>query len=166
MSRAVFGSIVHSITFGELEVIENGAVVFDSATGIISDIFQGPYDEFLRSELVPIESIMDCRGKIIIPGFVDAHCHAPQYMFSGTGMDLPLLQWLEKYTFPCESKFADDDFARRGFEKSISRHLKCGSTFCSYFGTLHRSACEILADVVSVVGQRAFIGKVSMDRKD
>ena len=63
-------------------------------------------DEFLVSGLVPTVHILDCRGKLILPGFVDAHCHAPQYMFTGTGMDLPLLQWLEKYTFPCESRFA------------------------------------------------------------
>ena len=32
-----------------------------------------------------------------MPGLVDGHAHAPQYAFTGTGMDLPLLEWLETY---------------------------------------------------------------------
>lgn len=36
-----------------------------------------------------------------------------QYAFTGTGMDLPLLQWLETHTFPVEARFADPSFARK-----------------------------------------------------
>jgi cytosine/adenosine deaminase-related metal-dependent hydrolase len=79
-------------------------------------------------------------------------------------MDLPLLEWLEKYTFPCESKFSDIDFARVAYAKSVRRHLKCGTTFASYFATLHNEASEILANIINQMGQRAFIGKISMDR--
>jgi cytosine/adenosine deaminase-related metal-dependent hydrolase len=101
---------------------------------------------------------------MILPGFVDAHCHAPQYVFTGTGMDLPLLAWLEKYTFPSEAKFKNTDFAKMAYEKSIKRHLKCGTTFASYFATIHNNAGKVLVDVISQSGQRAFVGKVSMDR--
>ena len=141
---AIFGSIVHSLALGELEIIEEGAIVFDKISGVIIEVFRGSLDDFKASSLVDDADLRDCSGKLLIPGFIDAHCHAPQYVFSGTGMDLPLLQWLEKYTFPCESKFQDDDFARAGFEASVRRHLKCGTTFSSYFGTLHTSACQIL----------------------
>jgi len=41
--------------------------------------------------------------------------------------------------------------------------LNCGTTTASYFATLHKSATEILADIVELSGQRAFIGKVNMD---
>ena len=41
------------------------------------------------------------------------HAHAPQYAFAGTGMDMPLLQWLETYTFPCETKFSDLEHAQK-----------------------------------------------------
>ena len=47
-----------------------------------------------------------------MPGLVDTHCHGPQYHNAGTGTDLPLLEWLERYTFPTEARFADADFAR------------------------------------------------------
>ena len=50
---------------------------------------------------------------VLIPGMIDTHVHAPQFAFTGTGYDLPLLEWLNKYTFPCESRFKDLDFARK-----------------------------------------------------
>lgn len=165
MRKAIFGSIVHSKSSQEVEIIEEGAIIFNENTGVIvEELFVGSLEDLKATNIVDADDILNYSGKIIVPGFVDAHCHAPQYVFSGTGMDLPLLLWLEKYTFPCESRFQDNDFARIGFEKSIKRHLKCGTTFSSYFGTLHNSACEILVEVIKEMGQRAYVGKVSMDR--
>ena len=79
-------------------------------------------------------------------------------------MDLPLLQWLEKYTFPTESRFSDLEFARNVYSKSVRRHLRNGTTFACYFATIHNSAAKVLVDVIADAGQRAFVGKVSMDR--
>ena len=56
-----------------------------------------------------------------MPGLVDAHTHAPQYVFAGTGMDVPLLDWLSKYTFPTEAKFHDTDFARSSYTRAVVR---------------------------------------------
>ena len=57
--------------------------------------------------------------QFLIPGFVDTHIHAPQYVFTGTGYDLPLLQWLEKYTFPSESRFGNTEFAKDAYRKVV-----------------------------------------------
>ena len=51
--------------------------------------------------------ILDYTGKIITPGLVDLHLHAPQYSYCGTAMDLELLDWLQQYTYPEESHYAD-----------------------------------------------------------
>ena len=59
--------------------------------------------------------VIDNKGKIIVPGFVDLHVHAPQYKYRSTGMDLELLDWLNSYTFPEESKFKDDEYAKKIF---------------------------------------------------
>jgi cytosine/adenosine deaminase-related metal-dependent hydrolase len=162
-SRILIGSIVHSLAFGEIQIIDNGAIVYDQNGEILEllDLSKTPLSSEITSS---VKEIDDWTGKLIIPGFIDAHCHAPQYVFSGTGMDLPLLLWLEKYTFPCEAKFENEEFARKAYEKSIKRHLKCGTTFASYFATIHTSACKVLVDVIQQMGQRAFVGKVSMDR--
>lgn len=167
--HALIGSIIHSIRFGEVEKFERAALSYEPETGIIQHLFDlqniDEHEQF--QSLVnagKIINVQDHTGKLIIPGFVDAHCHAPQYPFAGTGMDLPLLQWLEKYTFPCEAKFSNTDFARYAYGKSIQRHLKCGTTFASYFATIHLDACKVMVDILNEVGQRAYVGKVSMDR--
>ncbi|KAJ1412697.1 hypothetical protein B484DRAFT_335729 [Ochromonadaceae sp. CCMP2298] len=160
--RALLGSFVHSVSFGEIEMIENGLMIYlvNGTIEALLDLDTTPFDRSLLAHL----DVTDYTGKIIMPGFVDAHVHAPQYVFSGTGMDLPLLAWLEKYTFPAEARFSDTDFARLAYSRSIKRHLKCGTTFASYFATIHQPAGKVLVDVLQAVGQRAFVGKVSMDR--
>ncbi len=49
-----------------------------------------------------------------MPGFVDTHTHAPQHVNLGNGLDIRLLEWLEKYTFPAETKFKDTEYASKG----------------------------------------------------
>eukprot|EP00128_Syssomonas_multiformis_P000886 Colp12_sorted_trinity150504_noHs@21336 len=104
------------------------------------------------------------RGKFLIPGFVDVHCHAPQYAFTGTGLDLPLLDWLNKYTFPTEARFKEIEYAKQIYNRSVRRHLSAGSTTCCYFASLHVPATRALVDIIEKAGQRAFVGKVNMDR--
>jgi cytosine/adenosine deaminase-related metal-dependent hydrolase len=162
--NVLLGSVVHSVQFGEIELIDQGMIVYsnDGCIDQIIDLDRVAVDK--KALYQRFRSVVDYTGKLILPGFIDAHCHAPQYVFSGTGMDLPLLAWLEKYTFPCEAKFGDVTFARNAYEKAIRRHLKCGTTFAAYFATIHNSGGKVLVDVIKRVGQRAFVGKVSMDR--
>ncbi len=56
-----------------------------------------------------------------MPGLVDTHIHAPQYCNTGTGYDLKLLGWLDKYTRPTEAKFNDLEFARDVYRKVVVR---------------------------------------------
>ncbi|KAL2915817.1 hypothetical protein HK105_204518 [Polyrhizophydium stewartii] len=102
--------------------------------------------------------------QFLVPGLVDTHIHAPQYVFTGTGYDLTLLQWLEKYTFPREAAYGDTEYARETFGKVVRRTVRCGTTTACYYATTHLAATKALADVVHEVGQRAFVGKVNMDR--
>lgn len=54
-----------------------------------------------------------------MPGFIDTHIHAPQFAQNGLGLDMELLDWLNTYTFPLESKFADKDFASKIYKNVI-----------------------------------------------
>lgn len=58
-------------------------------------------------------------SEFFMPGLVDTHIHASQYPFSGSNVDLPLLQWLTKYTFPTELKFKNLDFAEEVYTKVV-----------------------------------------------
>ena len=54
-----------------------------------------------------------------MPGLVDTHVHAPQYVNSGRGYDKRLLDWLDKYTFPTESKFRELEYASQVYTKAV-----------------------------------------------
>ena len=56
--------------------------------------------------------VLDYTGKIITPGLVDLHLHAPQYSYCGTAMDLELLDWLQQYTYPEEAHYADPAYGK------------------------------------------------------
>ena len=58
-------------------------------------------------------------SQFLMPGLVDTHIHAPQYVNSGTGYDLMLLDWLNTYTFPTEARFKQIDFASDVYVKAV-----------------------------------------------
>ncbi|CAI5724695.1 unnamed protein product [Hyaloperonospora brassicae] len=155
------GTVVHSIALNCVQVFAPGLIGVDDTTGkivFVRDISDsGPGAE-------TFDACVDVGDHLLLPGFIDGHAHAPQYAFLGVGMHLPLLQWLETYTFPYEAKFANRAHAQNVYDKAVRRHLNNGTTTCSYFATVHLDACKVLVDVVEQSGQRAFVGKVNMDR--
>ncbi|KAK3930206.1 Guanine deaminase [Frankliniella fusca] len=102
-------------------------------------------------------------GQMLLPGFVDAHVHAPQFPNAGLGYDKTLLDWLETYTFPLEARYADQDFAARVYDAVVRRCLSAGTTLACYFATIHPESSLELARCVVRAGQRALIGKVNMN---
>lgn len=63
-------------------------------------------------------------SEFFMPGLVDTHIHAPQYSYAGTGLDMPLLEWLKVHTFPVESRFSDLDLARRVYTQVVVSFLE------------------------------------------
>ncbi len=63
-------------------------------------------------------------SEFLMPGMVDTHIHASQYSYTGTALDLPLLEWLNTYTFPVEAKYKDLDFANNVYTKVVVSSLK------------------------------------------
>lgn len=108
--------------------------------------------------------LYDYSGKIIIPGLTDLHLHAPQYSFAGTGMDLELLYWLYKYTFPEESKYGDLEYAKKNYKVFVYDLLKSATTRASIYATIHVNSTLLLMDMLEEKKIVAYVGKVSMDR--
>lgn len=106
------------------------------------------------------EVIELAEGRMLCPGFIDTHCHAPQYSYSGTATDKPLMEWLEAYTFPSEQRMEEQSQAKHVYSKVVKRLLLHGTTTAVYFATIHAGATKELAKVIETYGQRAFVGKV------
>lgn len=75
-----------------------------------------------------------------------------------------MLDWLNTYTFPLESSFSDLEKAARVYNRVVARKLSHGTTTACYYATVHVEATNLLADICQSRGQRAFVGRVCMDR--
>lgn len=94
----------------------------------------------------------------------DTHIHASQYPNAGVFGKSTLLDWLNTYTFPLESSFSDLNKAGRVYNRVVARTLSHGTTTACYYATVHVPATNLLADICQSRGQRAFVGRVCMDR--
>lgn len=108
--------------------------------------------------------VIDHTGKMVIPGLIDLHVHAPQYSYRGMGMDKELIDWLDTYAFPEESKFCDLAYAKEAYDYFVEGLYKSATTRASIFGTIHREATELLMAKLHECGMAAYVGKVNMDR--
>lgn len=76
---------------------------------------------------VPYDAGKDMRGKLLIPGIVNCHCHAAMTLLRGIGSDLPLDRWLYEAVFPVEDRMRTDDFIA-GNELAMLELLASGVT--------------------------------------
>lgn len=108
--------------------------------------------------------VLDYTGCLITPGMTDLHLHAPQYSYCGTAMDLELLDWLQRYTYPEEARYADPAYARQGYAHFTHDLLHSATTRACIFATLHTDATLELMRQLEAAGLYAYVGKLNMDR--
>ncbi|MHB1124442.1 MAG: guanine deaminase [Ramlibacter sp.] len=109
---------------------------------------------------VPVEQLP---GRIIAPGFIDLHIHFPQTDVIGSPAE-GLLPWLEDYTFPHESRFADEAHAAERATFFVDELLRHGVTTALAFGTSHPESVDALLGEAQRRGMRMIAGKVLQDR--
>jgi len=185
----VCGTIAHAPRFGHVQILDEAVVIVDSTGKVLLVATKGSRVEeeseilawvqrFNVGTCTPVvqseserasggghmDVIRLARGQVLVPGFIDTHIHAPQYSYTGTATDKPLMEWLNHYTFPAERRLADEKIAARVYSTVVERTLRSGTTTALYFATIHLPASKILADIAHQRGQRAFVGKVCMDR--
>jgi guanine deaminase len=106
---------------------------------------------------------IDHQGKLLMPGFIDSHVHAPQLdVIASYGT--ALLDWLETYTFPAERRYADAEVSRSGAERFLDALLAHGTTSAVVFPTVHKTSVDALFEAARVRGMRVVAGKCLMDR--
>ncbi|KKO98632.1 hypothetical protein THAR02_09262 [Trichoderma harzianum] len=170
----LLGTFVHSKTQQDLDFLHKAGIAVDTH-GKIAAIERDAHDlsevkARLLAKLGWDETEVDvteaAEGHFFFPGFVDTHIHASQYANAGIFGKSSLLEWLETYTFPLEASLKDLSKARRVYSRCIRRTLSHGTTTAAYFATRDVAATNLLADLCLSMGQRAFVGRVCMDRPD
>ena len=111
----------------------------------------------LRKKYPDAKIIAEQHG-LVMPGLVNTHTHAPMACFRGLADDLPLMQWLQEYIFPVETKLTSE-MVYQSTLLSIAEMIKSGTTsFCDMY-LFAKDVAQATADS----GMRAWIGEVIHD---
>jgi guanine deaminase len=165
-TTAFRGSILHFLDdpgeaanpAGSYEHFEDGLLVVRD--GHVAEV--GPARE-LSARLSEGVRLVDRSGALILPGFVDCHIHYPQTdVIASYGEQL--LEWLERYTYPAESRFEDPAHAREATEFFLDELLRNGTTTALVLGTVHPQSVDVFFAGAEARDLRMIAGKVLMDR--
>lgn len=99
--------------------------------------------------------IVDCRGRVIMPGLVNAHTHAPMTLLRGLADDLRLDVWLMGYMMPVEREFVRPEFVALGTKLACAEMIRSGTT-C--FADMYYFE-EAVAEAAASAGLRALCGQ-------
>lgn len=119
--------------------------------------------ESLGATANKVTQVIDARGRVLMPGFVQTHIHLCQTLFRGSADDLSLIDWLTKRIWPMEAAHTADSIyasARLG----IAELIRGGTTCALTMETVNHTDAVFRA--VEESGFRATIGKCMMDKGD
>jgi guanine deaminase len=111
----------------------------------------------------PGAEVVDHRPHLIMPGFIDTHIHMPQAQVIAS-WGAQLLDWLNSYTFPAESRFADPGHAERIAGAFLDLLLAHGTTTAVAYCSSHPASVDAYFAAAEARGLRMIGGKVMMDR--
>jgi 5-methylthioadenosine/S-adenosylhomocysteine deaminase len=98
---------------------------------------------------------IDCRGRIVMPGLVNAHTHAAMTLLRGLADDLRLDVWLMGYMMPVEREFVSADFVRLGTQLGCAEMIRSGVTCFADMYYFEEAVAQATADA----GMRALCGQ-------
>ena len=103
--------------------------------------------------------VIDARGDLVLPGFINGHTHVPMTLFRGLHDDVTLNDWLYKYIFPAEAKNVNEEFVRWGTRLAAAEQIRAGvTTFADmyYFE-------DAIAEETKAAGMRGVLGETFID---
>jgi len=135
---------------GAIAIAGNGRIAWCGQAGELPQCFHNlPCDDYGEA--------------LVLPGFIDAHIHFPQYrMLAAPNKDL--LDWLKRFTYPEECRYASETHARAAADIFFNHLVQHGTTAALVFSTVHRSATEILFAAAEQRHIAIISGKTMMDR--
>jgi 5-methylthioadenosine/S-adenosylhomocysteine deaminase len=80
------------------------------------------------SDRYTTSQVIDCGGKVLMPGMINAHTHVPMTLLSGRADDLRLDVWLMGYMMPVERQFVSEEFVRLGTRLACAELIRSGVT--------------------------------------
>lgn len=136
-----------------------GSVLTDHSIAVEEDriVAIASHDDIRRQYRAQTE--LDYHRHALIPGLINAHCHAAMSLFRGMADDLALMDWLQQHIWPAEQQYVNEDFVQLGTELAIAEMLRAGITCMNdmYFYP------DVTARVCKQAGFRATVGLIALD---
>jgi len=148
------------VSGGIVVTMDSGrAIVHDGSVAVKGDLILavGPRAE-IESRYSSVQ-VIDGRGKLVLPGFINGHTHVPMTLFRGLHDDVTLQDWLYKYIFPAEAKNVNEEFVRWGTRLAAAEQIRAGvTTFADmyYFE-------DAVAEETKAAGMRGVLGETFID---
>ncbi|MCC5955807.1 MAG: guanine deaminase [Natronohydrobacter sp.] len=120
------------------------------------------FDEFTNLDIAGAE-VIDHRPHLVMPGFIDTHLHFPQTQVIASWA-AQLLDWLNDYTFPEETRYADPALCAVMAKAFLDLLCAHGTTTAVAYASVHASSAEALFAEAHARNMRLITGKVMMDR--
>ena len=158
LSFAIKGDICHSLAPRQLECVEGGYAVCED--GRSAGVFRTLPEQYAG---LPV---LDCTGRLVLPGLVDLHVHASASLhIAALGMDMELLDWLERVRLPGGEPALPIWSTPRAAYRALRRWTwhAVPTTRACVFATAHVEATLLLMDMLEKSGLVTMVGKVSMD---
>ena len=138
--------------------LPDGVVVIESGRIVAVGAAQA-----LLPTLAPGTPVDHYPDQLVLPGLIDTHIHYPQTQVIGS-YGAQLLEWLQKYTFVEEQKFAEPAHAERVAGFFLNELLRNGTTTAVVYCSVHASSAEAFFAESHRRNTRMIAGKVMMDR--
>ncbi|WP_435100882.1 amidohydrolase [Halarchaeum sp. P4] len=137
--RIAGGRVLHP----DVSVSESDVLV-DGESGEILDVGE---------DVEAADETLNAEGCLVMPGLVNAHCHAAMTLLRGYADDKPLESWLREDVWPVEAELTGED-VRVGTELALVELIKAGTTA---FADMYFEMPEV-AEAVKEAGLRARLG--------
>lgn len=125
-------------------------------------VASGAYSDVEKQAGEAVKKI-DHRPHLLLPGFIDTHVHFPQMQIIAS-YGAELLDWLNTYTFPEETKFANAQHGRRIARLFLDEMVRHGTTTVVAYCSVHKASAEAFFAESHDRNMLNIAGKVMMDR--
>ena len=137
-------------------ILEKGIVVVQGDLLVaVEPSTPAAIDKYVRAA----KQLIDAKGKLVLPGFINGHTHVPMTLFRGLRDDVTLEEWLTKSIFPAEAKNVNEEFVRWGTRLAAAEQIRSGVTTLAdmyYFE-------DAVAEETKAAGLRAVLGETILD---
>jgi guanine deaminase len=148
----LFGTLLQSPSPNQCTLTPNAEVTIGNDGRIVE----------VDQTVAPAKDALGGEGCWILPGFIDAHLHLPQW--DRRGIDgMPLFEWLAKVAYPAEARFDDANFAEKLANDFVTGMIANGTTTVAAYGSPFPEATDRVFGVFERRGYRAIYGMVLND---